>query len=76
MKEELMTLQELTDKLQTLCHSGHAQKTIVLSMCIDGQLSMCIDGQLYMSIPYKNDESLIISEESIGINFGKFRRKI
>lgn len=64
MQKELMTLQELTDKLQTLCHSGHAQKTVVLSMCIDGQL--------YLSNPYKDDESFIISEESIGINFGKF----
>lgn len=64
MKKELMTLQELTDELQTLCHNGHAQKTVVLFMYRNGEP--------YLSIPYKDDESFIISEESIGINFGKF----
>lgn len=59
-----MTLQELTDKLQTLCHSGHAQKAVVLSLCIDGQP--------YMFIPHKNDESFNILEEGIVINLGKF----
>ena len=64
MQKETMTLQELTDELQTLCHNGHAQKTVVLF--ID------IDGHSYVSIPYKNDKSFSITEESVGINFGEF----
>ena len=64
MQRELMTLQELTDELQTLCHNGHAQKTVVLAM-LKG-------GELYIATPYKDDNKFIISEESVGINFGKF----
>lgn len=64
MQKELMTLQELTDELQTLCHNGHAQKTVVLVMLKDGKL--------HVAIPYKDDDKFIVSEDAVGINFGEF----
>ena len=59
-----MTLQELTDELQTLCHNGHAQKTVVLIMLRDEEP--------YVAIPYKDNNKFIVSEDAVDINFGKF----
>jgi hypothetical protein len=64
MEKITMTLQELTDELQTLCHNGHAQKTVLLVMLKDGKP--------HVAIPYKNDNKFIVSEESVAINFGEF----
>lgn len=66
MKEEriTLTLQEFTDKLQTLCHNGHAQKTVLLVMLKDGKT--CV------AIPYKDDNKFIVSEKNVFINFGEF----
>ena len=63
MQKELMTLQELTDKLQTLCHSGHAQKTVVLFIEHEGQS--------YGTIPFTEGLNFVTAEESVGINFGE-----
>lgn len=59
-----MTLQELTDELQTLCHNGHAQKTVVPVVLINGKL--------YIATPYKGSNKFIILEDTVSINFGEF----
>lgn len=64
MEKITMTLQELTDELQTLCHNGHAQKTVLLVMLKDGKTRV--------AIPYKDDNKFIVSEKNVFINFGEF----
>lgn len=62
-----MTLQEYTDKLQELCHQGHAQKNIHLFATIDGVVFM-------NSLPEIKDITHVTGDEnSIGINLGEYR---
>ena len=60
-----MTLQEYTDKLQELCHSGFAQKNIVLYATINKEIFM-------NNFPKIEEVTHIVAEDSIGINLGDY----
>lgn len=61
-----MTLQEYTDKLQELCHQGHAQEKIHLFATIDGIVFM-------NTLPEINNITHVTGDEnSIGINLGNY----
>lgn len=60
-----MTLQEYTDKLQELCHQGHAQKDVVLYATIGKEVFM-------YTLPKKADIAYVLVEDAIGINLGDY----
>lgn len=60
-----MTLQEYTDKLQELCHSGLAQKNVVLYATINKEIFM-------NNFPKIEEVAHIVAEDSIGINLGDY----
>lgn len=60
-----MTLQEYTDKLQELCHSGLAQKKIVLYFTLKGETFMS-------NFPAIKEITHIVAEDSVGINLGDY----
>lgn len=62
-----MTLQDYTDKLQELCHQGHAQEKILLFATIDGVVFM-------NDLPEIDNITFVTGDEdSIGINLGNYR---
>jgi hypothetical protein len=60
-----MTLQEYTDKLQELCHSGLAQKKVVLYFTVKGETFM-------NNFPAIKEVTHVVAEDSVGINLGDY----
>lgn len=60
-----MTLQEYTDKLQELCHSGLAQKKLVLYFTLKGETFM-------NNFPVIKEVTHVVAEDSVGINLGDY----
>ena len=52
-----MTLQELTNRLQDLCHNGHAQDCVGVSVL---DATYAIEGIKSVCIPQKEDELLFM----------------
>ena len=60
-----VTLQEYTDKLQELCHSGLAQKKVVLYFTIKGETFM-------NNLREIKEVTHVVAEDSVGINLGDY----